>query len=171
MVHRDERGAVCEAVEGCEVDVPVVGVGCDVDDDPPTVTHVEVGAEVGLVLRRRGDDAVPCAEFEAVERHVPCPGGVVGEGDLGCPSADELCEDRVDRLDVVGERVTGLVAAPMDLVIEVGVHGIDHGEGHECGASVVEVGHVPGSRRVTPQAIDIDHGMMRPSMPPATVTT
>ena len=72
----------------------------------------------------------------------------------------------------LGEGRRRLVSADVDLGVEVPVDGFDHRYGHQRRTGVVEVDDRRGAGRRLPEALDVErHGMTRPSIPPATITT
>ena len=57
------------------------------------------------------------------------------------------------------------------LELEVRADRIDDRRRHERSTGVVEVDHVIGTRRIFSERSNVDQGIKRPSMPPATVMT
>ena len=93
-----------------------------------------------------GQDAVARREVERVERHVPCPGRVLDDGDLLAAGVQQPCERVVRVLPVVAALGGGLVAADLGLAREVVDDRLVHLPRRERSARVVEVRRRCGRR-------------------------
>ena len=106
-----------------------------------------------------GQDAVSSAESQGVEGHLPRHGGVLHQRNFIPGGADQARHTVIDAIKARSGLGSGFIAPDLGLAPQIVRHRLQHRQGHQAGAGVVEVDTVDNAGGFGAKAFKINgHG-------------